>query len=1015
MQIKSIGSMNIHITIFFIITCGVSLAEPVNLEFVGSYDPGRSATDVAVADDYAYISTWDGLFIVNITNPASPVFVGRYTTYGINDVAVAGDYAYVAYENYYSKGLGIVDVSDPASPTWAGRYTTGNSAYDVAVAGDYAYISTWDGLFIVNISNPTSPIFMGRYTTHGINDVAVAGDYAYVVYEDYYSNGLDIVNVSDPASPTWAGRYTTDNSAYDVAVAGDYAYISTWDGLFIVNITNPASPIFVGRYTTYGINDVAVAGDYAYVVYENDYSNGLDIVNVSDPASPTWAGRYTTNNSAYEVAVADDYAYLIDGSDGLVILRVDTGEQDTTPPASVTNLRETDIGQSYIEWSWINPTDTDFSHVMVYIDDEFVTTTSEDYYAATELTEDITYTISIKTVDTSGNINSTWVEDSATTAVSEDTTPPASVTNLRESDIGQNYIEWSWTNPTGPDFSHVMVYIDGVFVTTTPEDYYAATELTEGTTYTISIKTVDTSGNINSAWVKDSATTAVSEDTTPPASATNLRETDVGQNYIEWNWINPADPDFNYVMVYIDNAFVTTTSEEYYASTGLTEGITYTISIKTVDTSGNINSISVKDSATTTVSEDTTPPASVTNLRETDIGQNYIEWSWINPKDADFNHVMVYIDDILVTTASEEYYASTGLTEGTTYTISIKTVDTSGNINSTWVKDLATTVKLPNISNLSGTNITKNSITLIWEASSDISRVEIYRDDLSLGNVTGAAMYVDGNLSSGTTYSYILIPYTVNGLEGKAVSISLKTTSPSSGGGGGGGSSTSKSGGGGGGAGSAEDFANVALKDVDSQYLRMNASVIYEFSREGNPIQSVRFNSLKNSGEITSTIEVLKGKSKLVNSTPEGVIYKYVNIWVGKAGFATAANIKDAQVTFKVNSSWIQQMGLSPENIKLQRYNGTSWEVLPTTMENNTTGFVVFETQTPGFSPFAITAGKALASSADSDTDTQPDDAAVAGTEQAQPGKNGIWKFILALFVVESFALGFDYWRKRRK
>jgi PGF-pre-PGF domain-containing protein len=53
-----------------------------------------------------------------------------------------------------------------------------------------------------------------------------------------------------------------------------------------------------------------------------------------------------------------------------------------------------------------------------------------------------------------------------------------------------------------------------------------------------------------------------------------------------------------------------------------------------------------------------------------------------------------------------------------------------------------------------------------------------------------------------------------------------------------------------------------------------------------------QFVFLKNSGQITSTIEVLNNRSKLVNSTPDGSIYIYVNIWVGKAGFATASNIK---------------------------------------------------------------------------------------------------------------------------
>jgi PGF-pre-PGF domain-containing protein len=176
-------------------------------------------------------------------------------------------------------------------------------------------------------------------------------------------------------------------------------------------------------------------------------------------------------------------------------------------------------------------------------------------------------------------------------------------------------------------------------------------------------------------------------------------------------------------------------------------------------------------------------------------------------------------------------------------------------------------------------------------------------------------------------------------LKGEAVSISLTTSSSSSSGGSSGGSSSSKSsgGGGGGGATSVEDLANVAMKDVNNQYLRINTNVTYEFTRPGNDILSVSFYSLKNSGEITSTIEGLNNRSKLVNTNPEGLVCKYINIWVGKAGFATSNNIKDARVKFKVNNSWMQEMGITTDDIKLQRYNGTAWEVLPTTLENNTT------------------------------------------------------------------------------
>jgi PGF-pre-PGF domain-containing protein len=172
----------------------------------------------------------------------------------------------------------------------------------------------------------------------------------------------------------------------------------------------------------------------------------------------------------------------------------------------------------------------------------------------------------------------------------------------------------------------------------------------------------------------------------------------------------------------------------------------------------------------------------------------------------------------------------------------------------------------------------------------------------------------------------------------------------------------------------------------------------------------------KNSGEITSSIEVLNNRSKLVNSTPEGILYKYVNIWVGKSGFATSANIKDAKVKFKVQSSWIKEMGLSPTDVKLQRYNGAAWEILPTNVESNATDYVVFESQTSGFSPFAITAERQVVASAPAEVATTPiqkEDAVVQ--ETAQPEKTPGFGFSMAILMMGILAAGYAYVKRSQK
>jgi hypothetical protein len=92
---------------------------------------------------------------------------------------------------------------------------------------------------------------------------------------------------------------------------------------------------------------------------------------------------------------------------------------------------------------------------------------------------------------------------------SADTTPPATVSDLDETDKGTTWLVWGWTNPSDSDFSHTKVYINGVFKAdvNAPDNSYNAAGLSPGTTYEIGTRTVDNSDNMNTEWINDTATT----------------------------------------------------------------------------------------------------------------------------------------------------------------------------------------------------------------------------------------------------------------------------------------------------------------------------------------------------------------------------------------------------------------------------------------------------------------------------------------------------------------------------
>ncbi|RLI92741.1 MAG: hypothetical protein DRO92_04890, partial [Candidatus Altiarchaeales archaeon] len=109
----------------------------------------------------------------------------------------------------------------------------------------------------------------------------------------------------------------------------------------------------------------------------------------------------------------------------------------------------------------------------------------------------------------------------------EDTTPPGSVTGLRETSVGDTWIEWSWNNPSDIDYHHAEIYLDGKFYdnVTAPKHLIIVNGLNYSTAYTISIRTVDIFGNVNTTWINDTAITLEEGTTTSTTTSTTTTST----------------------------------------------------------------------------------------------------------------------------------------------------------------------------------------------------------------------------------------------------------------------------------------------------------------------------------------------------------------------------------------------------------------------------------------------------------------------------------------------------------
>ncbi len=190
-------------------------------------------------------------------------------------------------------------------------------------------------------------------------------------------------------------------------------------------------------------------------------------------------------------------------------------------------------------------------------------------------------------------------------------------------------------------------------------------------------------------------------------------------------------------------------------------------------------------------------------------------------------------------------------------------------------------------------------------------------------------------------------------------------TTPNNGGSGGGGSS---GGGGGGGGGSGENYNNILLIEKYDLEISKDALTSYRFADQKNPIMFVNITGNTSLGIITTSVEVLKDTSGLVNVSPGGLVYKNANIWVGTAGFATPKNIKEAVVRFRVENSWLSDNNFVGSDVKLFRWTKNEWIKLETAEITKDNTYTYFEGKTNMFSPFVISSLKEAQSQVPSET-----------------------------------------------
>lgn len=141
-------------------------------------------------------------------------------------------------------------------------------------------------------------------------------------------------------------------------------------------------------------------------------------------------------------------------------------------------------------------------------------------------------------------------------------------------------------------------------------------------------------------------------------------------------------------------------------------------------------------------------------------------------------------------------------------------------------------------------------------------------------------------------------------------------------------------------------FATIAT-DSENTFRISNA--------EGIGVDALLFTATESVENVKIEVTKLVSKPSSVSSDPSGGLYKYIKIDAPKL----EGKLKQAIIQFEVTKKWLDDNDYEPEHIRLSRYADGSWRELTTSILREETSKVYFESISPGFSYFAITAKKA--------------------------------------------------------
>jgi len=341
----------LYISIFIFSFSSVFAQANLNISLESRFDyPEKDLNDIwGYADngkEFALVGTYDGLSIVDVTDPKNPSEINYVKTINSvwKDIKTYGHYAYVTHGIYSSEqtaqGLLIIDlntINNEEMTTWTykidGIYETAHNIFIDENGIAYIFgVNEIGGALILDLNDdPTSPEYLSYYQNHYLHDGYVKDNTLYgcadkngyfvIVDVNDKNNPKDVVTSETPNRTTHNAWLSDNSKTLFTTDERKSAYITSFDISDTDNITQ--LDMVRSKYSDQSIpHNTVVKGDFLISSY---YAQGIQIVDASYPDNLVEVGRFDTtpDNKAEFNGAWGVYPYLPSGN--ILVSDTETG------------------------------------------------------------------------------------------------------------------------------------------------------------------------------------------------------------------------------------------------------------------------------------------------------------------------------------------------------------------------------------------------------------------------------------------------------------------------------------------------------------------------------------------------------------------------------------------------------------------------------------------------------------------------------------------------------------------